>query len=880
LNVYDIKCNERQEPFLDQNDFCFSWKITGPVGGRQTAYRLCAAGSPERLDDDPDLWDSGWVLNCDSFGVVYAGRPLESRERAFWRVRVRDNHGNESDWSETACVEMALIDPGDWSADWIQMKREPALTASLPTPFFRKEFRLDSVPGKARLYLSALGDAKVFINGRQVGDDFFSPGFTDYSRRIQYLAHDVTELLCQGENCIAAAVGDGWYCGNIAWNGQRCFYGNEQKLLLQLECSQDGNETVRIGSDSSWTCATGPILEADHYNGEIHDARLEFPGWNASGFDASGWAPVIVDESPKAPLELKRCAAVRRQEELHPVSVVDPNGARIYDFGQNMVGLPRITVKGTPGANVKIRFAEILQQDGTLYTENYRSARSIDRYICKSSELETWEPSFTFHGFRYVELSGDAEFRDDAVVATVLHTDLPLTGFFECSDPMINRLQKNIVWGQKSNFLEVPTDCPQRDERLGWTGDSLAFIRTAAFNMDIYSFYRKWLTDLRDAQREDGAFPDMAPFVTCGYGNAGWGDAGVFCPWEIYCSYGDAQVLAENYKAMCAWVSYLEQTADHLICPDTRYGDWLAIDSPDKFNAPTPKRLIGTAFFARCADILAMTADVLGKPDDVARFEKLAREVRAAFNREFVSDDGDVAGETQTGYLLAIGFDLLPPEKRVYAANRLVERVESRGHLTTGFIGTPLLNPVLTKIGRSDLAYDLLFRREYPSWLYPIDQGATTMWERWNSYSHADGFGDAEMNSFNHYAYGAIGEWLYQSVAGIQPAAPAYKQIRIAPVIDSRLSFVKAGYETPYGPLNVEWNRTESGLTICGEIPFNTTGRLLIPDGFDCPAASIGGDEIDAEGALCLQAGAFHVECVEDAVAPRRIARQELQGIE
>jgi alpha-L-rhamnosidase len=872
LNVYNLKCNGRQEPFLDQNDFCFSWKTTGSTDGRQTAYQLCAASALERLGDDPDLWDSGWVLSCDSFGVAYAGRPLESRERAFWRVRIRDNQGHESDWSEPACVEMALINPGDWSADWIQMKREPGLKTSLPTPFFRKEFTLDSVPEKAMLYWSALGDATVFINGKQVGDDFFAPGFTDYSKRIQYLAHDVTELLCPGENCIAAAVGDGWYCGNIAWKGDRCFYGDEQKLLLQLECAQDGNETVRMGSDSSWTCATGPILESDHYNGEIHDARLEFPGWNASGFDASGWAPVIVDDSPKAPLELKRCASVRRQEELTPVSVVDLNGARIYDFGQNMVGLPRITVKGTPGANVTIRFAEILQQDGTLYAENYRSARSIDRYICKSSELETWEPSFTFHGFRYVELSGDAEFSDDAVVATVLHTDLPLTGSFECSDPLINRLQKNILWGQKSNFLEVPTDCPQRDERMGWSGDSLAFIRTAAFNMDIQAFYEKWMADMRDAQRDDGAFADMAPYVTCGHGNAAWGDAGVFCPWEIYQHYGDPRILEENYDAMCGWITYLEQTSENLICPETRYGDWLAYDTPpeDKFKAPPSKRLIGTAFFARCCEIMTEVASVLEKLAEADRFQTLFTDVKEAFNREFVSSDGVAAENSQTAYLLALAFNLLPEEKRLQAGEQLAENVETRGHLTTGFVGTPLLNPVLSAIGRSDLAYNLLFRREYPSWLYSIDQGATTMWERWNSYSHTDGFGDVEMNSFNHYAYGAIGEWLYQHVAGIQPAAPGYKRIRIAPVIDPRLSFVKAQLETPFGLIRVEWRLSNGRLILCGEIPFNTTGRLVIPDGYDGPAA---------DGELHLKAGTFHVECFEASGSLCDAPRNELQGV-
>lgn len=852
LNVYDLKCNGAAAGFFDRNEFRFSWKGFGESDSRQTAYQLCVASCPELLETESDLWNSGWVSGCDSFGIAYGGRLLESRERAFWRVRIRDNHGNESEWSETAAFETALMNPEDWCAQWIQADWN-SVEKSTPPAYLRKQFNLPEAPKRARVYLSALGDAELVINGQRVGQDLFIPGWTDYNQRIQYLAYDVTPLLQAGENVLGAVLGDGWYCGNMSWKNMRNFYGDAPALLVQLESTDSNGQFTRVITDSDWRCSRGPILESDHYDGEIYDARLEMPGWNRVGFDASSWLPVRAGVAPEAPLQLKVCPPVRRQEEMEPVSRTKLNGAWIYDLGQNMVGWARIRIRAAAGAQVRIRFAEILQQDGTLYTENYRTARSEDLYLCKGSETETWEPHFTFHGFRYVELSGDFEEAD--VTGVVLHTDLPQVGGFECSDPLINRLQQNILWGQKSNFFEVPTDCPQRDERLGWTGDSLAFIRTAAFNMDIASFYRKWLTDLRDAQREDGAFPDMAPFVTNYYGNAGWGDAGVFCPWEIYVQYGDFQILEENYEAMYRWLDYLEDSSTDLICPETRYGDWLAIDSPDKFNAPTPKSLIGTAFFARCADILMMTAEVLGKPDDVVQFKELAAQVRSAFNREFISDKGDVAGETQTGYLLALGFDLLPEDRAGHATGRLVDLVESRGHLTTGFIGTPLLNPVLTKIGRPDLAYDLLFHREYPSWLYPIDQGATTMWERWNSYSHADGFGDAEMNSFNHYAYGAVGEWLYNSVAGIQPALPGYGKIELRPQIDSRLTFVKAWHETPFGRVRVEWEIDGDELMLCGEVPFNTEAVLFIPDGY-MPVSETGSGFADG---IRLNSGEFFI---------------------
>jgi len=836
LKAYDLKCNGFEEGFFDRNSFRLSWKAVSPVSNsRQTAYQLCAAGNPEQLTTAPDLWDSGWIQSDRSMGVIYQGKTLVSRQCVFWQVRIRDNHGNQSGWSRPARFETALMNPEDWHARWIQMDRE-SKDESSPSPFFRKTFSLVQQPVRARVHLAALGNAELHINGTRVGRDLFVPGWTDYSKRIQYVAYDVSSLLQSGENVIGAVLGDGWYCGNMAWKNMRNFYGDEPKLLLQLESFQEDGTVERIITDSSWQSVTGPILESDHYNGEVYDARLEMTGWNTTDFDAGAWSPVRTVDISGPVLQIKSCPPVRRQEELCPVDMTARDGAWIYDLGQNMVGWAKIAVCAFPGARIRIRFAEMLCEDGALYTENYRSARSEDIYICKSSKTEIWEPHFTFHGFRYVELSGDLEEPGlDAVTGVVLHTDLPATGEFECSDSLINRLQQSILWGQKSNFFEVPTDCPQRDERLGWTGDSLAFIRTAAFNMDISAFYTKWLTDLRDAQREDGAFPDMAPFITCGFGNAGWGDAGVICPWEIYRHYGDLRVLEENYEAMCRWVSYLENSSENLICPETRYGDWLAIDSPDKFSAPTPKRLIGTAFFARCADILVRTAELLEKQDDADRFKRLAVSVRAAFDKVFVSGQGDVAGETQTGYLLALGFDLLPENKAGYAQNRLIDLVESRGHLTTGFIGTPLLNPVLTRIGRTDLAYDLLFRREYPSWLYPIDQGATTMWERWNSFSHADGFGDAEMNSFNHYAYGAIGEWLYHHVAGIQldEEVPGFKKIQIRPGIDTRLTYVKSRYETPYGPVRVEWNLVRDELLITCEVPFNTEAFLHIPEGFD-----------------------------------------------
>lgn len=855
LKIVDVKSNGTAFGFFDRNEIYFSWKTrSDQPDGRQTAWQIRAVGNPAELESGPYLWDSGWVESDQSVEVPYAGAPLTSRQSVVWQVRIRDNAGNQSDWSRLSRFEMAFLEQDDWCAQWIQMPRLPK-DESVPAPFFRKSFKLSGKPVSARLYVAALGDGEFYLNGTRIGNDYFSPGWTDFSRRVQYMTYDVSTLLQDGENAIGAILGDGWYSGRISWKNMHHFYGPEPRLRLQLEARMQDGRLERIISDSDWLCATGPIVESDHYNGEIYDARKEMPGWNTAGFDAGKWLPVrIANVSDQIVLQAKTCPPVRKQEELPAVSRTARNGVWIYDLGQNMVGWARIKIRARSGAKVRIRFAEMLQADGSLYTENYRSARSEDLYICKSSETETWEPHFTFHGFRYVELSGDLNDPAlDAVTGVVLHTDLPKTGGFECSDPLINRLQKNILWGQKSNFFEVPTDCPQRDERLGWTGDAQVFARTAAFNMDIYDFYAKWLTDVRDAQRADGAFPDVAPYITCSHGNAGWGDAGVICPWELYWQYGRKSVLEQNYDAMSRWISFLKNTSNELICPETLYGDWLAIDPPE---SATSKKLIGTAYFIHCTDLLAETAAVLNRMDDVLYFQKLASDIRCAFDKAFVSDTGAVAGETQTGYLLSLGFDLLPEEKAAYARRRLAELVESKGHLMTGFIGTPLLNPVLTRAGRADLAYNLLFRREYPSWLYPIDQGATTMWERWNSYSHVDGFGKVSMNSFNHYAYGAIGEWLYHDVAGIQPASPGYREIELRPLIDPRLTFVKAWYESSYGRIQMEWKTSGETLTLCGEIPFNTEAVLWLPNGYANTSSENPSDE---HGGIRLGSGSFHI---------------------
>ena len=831
-----------------------SWRIDDKRNGAsQTAYRLVAASSPGKLDaGKPDLWDTGRVATCNTLDIAYAGKRLRSRSAVFWRVMVWDKDGIPSQWSETATFEIGLFGKGDIAAKWIGAKK-PRAKEGLPAPMFRKAFSLPAEPVKARLHASAFGDLELTVNGHPAGPDLFAPGWTDYRRHVELVTWDVTALLGKGENVIGAMLGEGWYAGSLVWKGNRNQYGASPAFLAQLEVEFADGSRQTVATDTTWAYSeNGPVRSSDHYMGEAYDARLELPGWDAPGFSAKGWKrSAEITDHPAATLCARINNGIRRQLELPAKKRTEPvPGRYVFDLGQNMVGLERVVLRGKPGAAVTIRFAEMLNADGTLYTANYRSARSTDTYVCRGGEGETYEPHFTFHGFRYIELSGDFETPPECadVTGVVIHTDMARTGRFECSDPLANRLYSNLNWGHVGNYVDVPTDCPQRDERLGWTGDAQVFVRTAAFNRDIAAFFAKWQRDLDDSQLASGAYPDVAPNVLGDKagGHCGWGDAGVICPWTMYLMYGDTGILRDHYGAMARWIDYWRGvcTPDGVVRYRDiwHYGDWLAVDCPVNEDgnplcgaAPTPSDLLSTAYFARSAGIMAEVAKVLGKKEDAKKFAALRRATAAAFRREFVTPGGRVAGDTQTGYLVALGFGLVEDRKTVARmVDRLSFLIESRDFsLTTGFLGTPLLCPVLTRFGRADLAYRLLQRRKYPSWYFQIlDGDATTMWERWNSYSSKHGFGDVGMNSFNHYAYGAIGEWLYSSVGGIDLAEPAFRKIRFAPVPGGDITWARASLETRHGLASIGWKRAGADaatLDLEVTVPPNTTAVLELP---------------------------------------------------
>ncbi|WP_326614199.1 glycoside hydrolase family 78 protein [Streptomyces scopuliridis] len=751
-----------------------------------------------------------------------------------WRATDREPSGDwqGADYDDAAwpaAKTLAAWGSGPWGA--VRVSYSPAAQ-------LRHEFRLrrGAKVARARLYSTAVGLYDAYLNGERIGEDRLAPGWTDYHKRVQYQTYDVTGLLTSGANALGATVAAGWYAGNIAWFGPHQ-YGERPALLAQLEVTYTDGTTERVLSGTDWRAATGPVTGADLMAGEEYDARLETDGWTRAGFDATGWVAAEAIDKVGAALVAEVDGPSRVAGELPAQKVTEPRpGVFVFDLGQNMVGAVRLTVSGAAGTTVRLRHAEVLNPDGTLYTDNLRTARATDTYTLKGRGKEVYEPRFTFHGFRYVEVTGyPGKPPLGAVVGRVIHTSAPFTMDFRTNVPMLNQLHRNITWGQRGNFLSIPTDTPARDERLGWTGDINVFAPTAAYTMESARFLTKWLWDLRDAQEDDGALTHVAPDIAgVGSGAAGWGDAGVTVPWALYQAYGDVRVLEQSWPSMLKWLDYLEAHSSGYLRPADGFGDWLNIQDE------TPKDVIGTAYFAHSADLVARTAEVLGK--DPAPYTALFRAVRDAFRAAYVSAGGRVKGDTQTAYVLALSMDLLADADRGPAADRLVELIRAKDwHLSTGFLGTPRLLPVLTATGHNDVAYRLLMRRTFPSWGYQIDQGATTMWERWDSIRPDGSFQDAGMNSFNHYAYGSVGEWMYANIAGIAPGGPGFRKILVRPRPGGGVTEAEGRYDSLYGPVTTHWKTDSDGFRLTVSVPANTTAEVWIPEGGTSPGASAKG---------------------------------------
>ena len=900
LEPVALRCEYRVNPLgIDEPQPRLTWRVeSGERGAKQTAYQILVASSAERLaKNSGDLWDSGKISSDDSVNVAYTGKPLASRQQCFWKVCAWDKAG-KAKWSGAESWTMGLLNAADWKANYISIRDASPVwkdTQKLflpPAKQYRKEFSAAKKVKRATIYSTALGIYELYLNGQQVGDARFAPGWTDYHQRAYYNTYDVTKQIKSGQNALGAWLGDGWYSGYIGFglltgigteHVGRATYGQTPALMAQLEIEYTDGSREIISTDKSWKVTSdGPIREGDFLMGETFDARNETVGWTKAGFDDAKWeSAILAEENGSIPatfyefangenpgdkveikgrpidLGFKRPAKleafpglpVRAIEEIKPIAITSPtNGVYIFNLGQNFAGVVRLKVKGAAGTDIQLRYGEMLHADGRLMNENYRKARATDHYILRGDKNgEEWTAKFTFHGFQYVEVSGfPGKPGLDAITGIVLHSDTPMTSDFTCSDPVPNKLFKNVVWTQRANFLDLPTDCPQRDERFGWTGDAQIYVRTATYNADVAAFYTKWIRELMESQRPGGEFPGYAPYPFqhgWSFGSA-WCDAGVICPWTIWQSYGDTRIIERCWPNLVKFMDWRKFTSKNFlgINHGNDWGDWLS------FGGKTPIEYIDTCYFALSTKMMADMAQATGKTSEAAEYRELFANIKKAFNEKYVKPGGTLAVDTETAYALALYMDLLPAELRVAAGKILADKLRSgetaeKSGMTTGFLGTRPLLPVLSDVGEHDLAVKHFQSRKFPSWGYEVEQGATTIWEHWDSYTKAHGFDgedgkqNASMNSFAHYSFGAVGEWMLDRLAGIDQASPGFKQIVIRPSPPTPgsnpdrapINWVKAHYDSIYGRIASNWKRGADTFELETEIPANTTATVYLP---------------------------------------------------
>ncbi|WP_257669328.1 glycoside hydrolase family 78 protein [Parapedobacter tibetensis] len=864
LHVSDLRVEHLNNPLaIDAPAPRLSWKLLSPLKNtQQTAYEIRVGTDKNGLTSGKAIVWEGAAKSDKSVLIPYAGPALQSKKHYFWQVRVKDNHGNTSAWSSVQFWQTGLK-AIDWTAQWISVNGKDT---SVRSPLFRKEFALKKKIKSALAYITAKGLYEVNINGQRISDAYFAPGWTSYKNHLQYQVYDVTADLKNGANTIGVTLGNGWYKGRIGFAGQQNFYGDTRALLMQLEVEYTDGTRESIDTDESWKTSYGPILASDIYDGEIYDARKEKAGWSAAGYtEDSSWVNVRILEKGSEQLVGMSGPMVKKHEEFKALKIFKtPKGETVVDFGQNLVGWVMLKARGPSGTKITLSHAEVLDKEGNFYTENLRSAKAQNTYILNENTDQVFEPHFTFQGFRYVKVEGyPGEVRAEDLTAVALYSEMAITGKFVTSNPMLNQLQHNIQWGQKGNFLDVPTDCPQRDERLGWTGDAQAFANTAAYNMDVAGFFTKWLHDVRADQQPNGSIPHVIPNVLGANdgGSAGWADASTIIPWDMYVAYGDKRLLEVQYESMKNWVGYMTSVAkDNLWNTGFHFGDWLFYrpdDDNDGRAAVTDKYLIAQAFYAHSTQLLINAAQVLGKKEDVAEYTALLNHIKEAFVKEYMTSNGRLVSGTQTAYVLALQFDMLPEDLRVSAADRLVRNIKDYGnHLTTGFLGTPYLCHVLTRFGHIQVAYDLLMQESYPSWLYPVKMGATTIWERWDGIKPNGSFQTPDMNSYNHYAYGAIGDWMYRNIAGINadPAAPGYKKINLVPKPGGGITSASGELNTPYGWVTSSWKIEDGLFKLDVEVPANARATVTLP-------AAEWKDGKETTNKSEIGSGTYHFEC-------------------
>ena len=834
LTVYDLKCENFAAPIGISTDRPrFSWKLRSDARNcMQSAYQIQVA-----LDEsfEAPVWDSGRLNGDQSQLCEYRGEPLLPDTRYFFRVRIEDNHREKSEWAASR-FETGIFAAEDFRADFISSPLDkPEDSCGI---YFRHGFTVNGEVAHAKAYVTALGMYDFHMNGSKVGDAYFAPGFLSYNKHLQVQAYDVTDMLRQGDNVVGAVVGAGWYKGDLVWQNHRNLSGSKNALFVQIRITyRDGRvQTVMTGED--WQSGLGPITFSELYHGETYDANLADPEW-CNSIGGERFVRCELTRVDKSIMCMQTGEFVREQEVVHPVEKLKtPAGETVFDFGQNMVGFVRVKVKGSKGDRVRLAFAEVLDKDGNFYTANMRAARNDITYILSGEGEEVFQPHFTFQGFRYmrvIEFPGFAQ--SENFEGVVLDSDMAYTGDFECSNELVNRLVKNVYWGFRGNSVDVPTDCPQRDERLGWTGDAQVFIRTACFLRDTRAFYSKWLDDMACDQMEDGGIPHVIPDVLKNGDSAcGWADAATICPWTLYLCYGDKRELKKNYPMMKKWVEHVRSVATKGVYWDTgfHFGDWLALDAKEgSYYGATPNDLTATAYYAYSTLIMSKAAEVLGYSAESANYMRLHNDIVEFFKREFFTQNGRLAVPTQTAHVLALMFDLVPESAVQRTIDELVRLIRANdNHLTTGFLGTPYLCYALSRHGRVDVAIELLLREEFPSWLYSVKQGATTIWEHWDGIKPDGSFWSEAMNSFNHYAYGCILDWMVETLAGISAdeRVAGYKRFTVAPQLPNEWDSLNCRYESLYGEIAVSIARAGDELSVKLTVPENTTCQFRLGD--------------------------------------------------
>ncbi|HRH47354.1 MAG TPA: family 78 glycoside hydrolase catalytic domain [Panacibacter sp.] len=835
IKVQNLLTENRANPIgVDVQQPRFSWQLASDKRNiMQSAYAI------QVMSGKSVVWNSGTVEGSQSVQVAYGGPALQSNIKYSWRVRVWDNDRKLSEWSDPAFFQTAIMSEADGKAKWIESPLD-ANAGERPAILFRRQFNLAKKIKSASVYVTAHGMYELQLNGKRVRDAYLAPGWTSYNKRLQYQMYDVTAMMNNGANAVGAMVGNGWYRGYLAWENNKDVYGKKLGFLFQLEIVYSDGTKETIISGENWKSSTGPIKTVEIYHGETYDARDEKAGWSTVGYNDAAWSGVTLPTSTYDNLIVAENEPIRKHETFTASKIITtPSGEKVLDFGQNLVGWVVVKATGKAGDKIVIKHAEVLDKAGNFYTDNLRAAKATATYILKGGAEETFESHFTFYGFRYIKIEDyPGEIKPENFTAVALYSDMQPTGTFTSSNALINQLQHNIQWGQRGNFLDVPTDCPQRDERLGWTGDAQAFSRTATFNFGVNNFFSKWLKDVAADQEQNGSIPFVVPNVLGPNAGAstGWADCATIIPWNMYLAYGDKKILENQYPSMKLWVKYMtDSSVNNLWNHGFHFGDWLfyrPFDDNDGRSAVTDKYLIAQCFYANSVQILINTAKVLNNSDDEATYTALLQKLKDAFVREYVTPNGRLISGTQTAYVLALNFDMLPENLRAQAAARLAENVHSYDdHLTTGFLGTPYLCHVLTRFGYADVAYKLLLQEDYPSWLYPVKMGATTIWERWDGEKPDSSFQTPGMNSFNHYAYGAIGDWMYRKMVGLDTYEDGvgYKHIKVQPHIGGGFTNASASLKTYYGTLSNSW-KVESGKILMDvEIPANTTATIYIP---------------------------------------------------